>query len=250
MEKLDHGISRWNAAISSARGFFKAIFSATLAISITFFPFLATLKGLFNDFVQLFPWTVTITLGISLLVAMFLIPFIQYVFIKKGFKQSKRLRKNNRRSFLDIVQTTYEKWLEKAFRHPRITIIAGALSVIMGVVLFLLIPQRLMPIAERNQFAVEIYLPQGNSLNQTAMVADSLEKILRKDDRVKSITSFIGTSSPRFHTAYAPNMPAKNYAQFIVNTISNNATVELLDEYSEKYAVDEKNAKSKWSGMG
>ena len=236
MEKLDHGISRWNAAISSAKGFFKAIFSATLAISITFFPFLATLKGLFNDFVQLFPWTVTITLGISLLVAMFLIPFIQYVFIKKGFKQSKRLRKNNRRSFLDIVQTTYEKWLEKAFRHPRLTIGLGVLSVAAGIILFFLVPQRMMPVAERNQFAVEIYLPQGNSLNQTTIVADSLEKILRKDNRIKSITSFIGTSSPRFHSAYAPNMPAKNYAQFIVNTISNNATVELLDEYSEKYA--------------
>lgn len=36
MVKLDQGMSRWNAAISSAEGFFKAIFSATLAISITF----------------------------------------------------------------------------------------------------------------------------------------------------------------------------------------------------------------------
>ncbi|MEN6452854.1 MAG: efflux RND transporter permease subunit, partial [Prolixibacteraceae bacterium] len=33
MEKLDHGMSRWHAAISSAQTFFKAIFSATLAIS-------------------------------------------------------------------------------------------------------------------------------------------------------------------------------------------------------------------------
>jgi multidrug efflux pump subunit AcrB/outer membrane protein TolC len=236
MDRLDHGLSRWNASIASAKGFFKAIFSATLAISITFFPFLSTLKGVYNDFVQLFPWTVTITLGISLLVAMLLIPFIQYVAIKKGFQQSKRIRKNNRRNFLDIVQSTYDKWLERAFRHPKLTIALGVLSVVIGMVMFLLIPQRLMPFAERNQFAVEIYLPQGNSLDQTAKVADSLEKILKKDERIKSITSFIGTSSPRFHTAYAPNMPAKNYAQFIVNTVSNRATEKLLDEYSNKYA--------------
>ncbi len=236
MEKLDHGMSRWHATISSAKGFFKAIFSATLAISITFFPFLFTATGMIKDFVKLFPWTVTITLGISLAVAMLLIPFIQYTFIKSGFEQSKRQRKNGRRNFLDIIQETYEKWLVKAFKHPKITIGVGILSVLLGIVLFTQIPQQLMPVAERNQFAVEIYLPQGNSLEQTALVADSLEKMIRKDERVKSITSFIGTSSPRFHTTYAPKFPARNYAQFIVNTPSNRATEELLDEYTNKYA--------------
>ncbi len=236
MEKLDHGMSRWHAAISSAKGFFKAIFSATLAISITFFPFLFTLKGMFQEFVQQFPWTVTITLGISLLVAMLFIPFVQFCLIKDGFEKSKRPRKEGRRNFLDIMQQTYEKWLFRAFKHPRITIGAAFLSIAIGIILFTQIPQRLMPIAERNQFAVEIYLPQGSSLKQTAAVADSLEKILRNDERVISVTSFAGTSSPRFHTAYAPNLPGKNFAQFIVKTGSNNATLEVLNDYSARYS--------------
>lgn len=236
MEKLDHGMSRWRAAISSAKGFFKAIFSATLAISITFFPFLFTTTGMINDFVKLFPWTVTITLGISLAVAMLLIPFIQYTFIKSGFEQSKRKKNAGKRNFLDIIQLTYEKWLVRAFKHPKITIGTGVLSVLSGIVLFTQIPQQLMPIAERNQFAVEIYLPKGNSLQQTGLVADSLETMMKKDERVKSITSFIGTSSPRFHTTYAPKLPARNYAQFIVNTPSNRATEEILDEYTDFYA--------------
>ncbi len=236
MEKLDHGMSRWHAAISSAKGFFKAIFSATLAISITFFPFLFTLKGIFQEFVQSFPWTVTIALGISLIVAMLFIPFVQFMFIREGFQKSKRQEKESRRNFLDMVQQTYEKWLIKAFLYPRITIIVGVLSVLIGSGLFVLIPQRLMPLAERNQFAVEIYLSQGSSLKQTAAVADSLERILKQDKRVVSVTSFIGTSSPRFHTTYAPNLPGKNYAQFIVNTLSNRTTVEVLDEYAPKYS--------------
>lgn len=235
MEKLDHGMSSWHAAISSAKGFFKAIFSATLAISITFFPFLFTLKGMFQDFVQLFPWTVTITLGISLLVAMLLIPFIQYSLIKEGFEKSKRQRKEGKRNFLDIIQQSYEKWLIKAFKYPKITIGGAFLSIAIGIVIFTQVPQRLLPVAERNQFAVEIYLPQGSSLDQTALVTDSLEKILKQDERIKSVTSFTGTSSPRFHTTYAPNLPAKNYAQFVVNTPSNKITEELLDEYTNKY---------------
>ena len=236
MEKLDHGMSRWNASISSAAGFFKAIFSATLAISITFFPFLFTLQGMVQEFVLLFPWTVTITLFISLAVAMLLIPFIQYFFIKKGFTQSKQKKKKGHRSFLDIVQQTYEKWLIRAFQHPAFTIRGGILSILAGIALFFLLQQRLMPTAERDQFAVEIYLPQGSTLEETVQLTDSLEKIMKKDSRVKSVTSFNGTSSPRFHTVYAPNMPAKNYAQFIVNTHSNNQTIKMLDEYTPVYA--------------
>ncbi|MGD9555893.1 MAG: efflux RND transporter permease subunit [Mangrovibacterium sp.] len=234
MEKLDHGLSSWHAAISSAQSLFKAIFSATLAISITFFPFLFTLKGMFRDFVQLFPWTLTITLGISLLVAMFLIPLMEYIFIRKGFKQAEGRKK--RRSMLDMIQDTYEKWLGKAFRHPRITMTAALIAVLGGIFLFTLAPQRLFPTAERDQFAVEIYLPQGSSLDQTVVVTDSLEKILKADSRVVSVTAFNGASSPRFHTTYAPNLPARNYAQFIVNTHANSETIAMLDEYTPKYA--------------
>jgi len=236
MEKLDHGLSPWDAAVESAQGFFKAIFSATLAISITFFPFLFTLKGTFRDFVQLFPTTVTITLGISLLVAMLVIPYLQYFFIKKGFHYQETGRDKHRATILDAVQNFYEKWLVRAFKHPAITMGAGIVSVIAGVILFTQIPQRLMPVAERDQFAVEIYLPKGSTLDQTVQVADSLEKMLRPDKRIVSITSFIGTSSPRFHTTYAPNFPAKNYGQFIVNTVSTKATEAILDDYTGRYA--------------
>ena len=92
-----------------------------------------------------------------------------------------------------------------------------------------------MPFAERNQFAVEIYMPFGTALEQTAAVADSLESILRQDSRVVSVASFKGGGSPRFHTSYAPQMPGSNYAQFIVNTIGNKATEEMIAEYKDKY---------------
>ena len=81
MEKLDSGIDRWTAAIESAKEFFKSILSATLAISITFFPFLITSQGMINDFLQSFPWAITIILFLSLLVAVLLVPYIQYHFI-------------------------------------------------------------------------------------------------------------------------------------------------------------------------
>jgi multidrug efflux pump subunit AcrB len=240
VDKLDSGIDRKTASIESAKEYFKSIFSATLAISITFFPFLVTTTGMIYDFLEYFPYTVAIVLAISLIVAMLIIPILQFMLIKKGIFQVQRERilagKKERRNILDYIQNGYEWLLAKSFTHPKTTLSIALASVVVGVLLFTILPQRMMPIAERDSFAVEIYLPQGSPLEKTAAICDSLEKILRRDERVKSVTTFVGLSSPRFHVVYAPNMPAKTYGQFIVNTVSNEATIEILDEYTSRYA--------------
>ncbi|HML64592.1 MAG TPA: efflux RND transporter permease subunit [Dysgonomonas sp.] len=239
LEKLDHGIPRWQASIESAKEYAKAIISATLAISLTFFPFLVMLTGQFLDFVKLFPWTVLITLGVSLAVAVLLIPFLQYFFIRNGLHQPGKKQKE---TFLDKLQNGYNWLLEKVFQYPKISLTIGIISIISGIYMFANVPQKLMPIAERNQFAVEIYLPNGSSLEQTEVIAQDLEKVLRKEKTVVSVTSFIGTGSPRFQTAYAPKVGGPNFAQFIVNTTSNEDTELLLDKYSTQYAYHYPNA--------
>ena len=235
LEHLDEGMSRWHASVMSAMKLFKSISSATLAISITFFPFLITTTGMYNDFLKVFPWSISIILGISLLVAMLLVPYMQYYFIPKGLKQA-REGKKEKKNLLDLLQKKYEVLLDKCFKHPWITLSAGVITIVAGCLLFSTLPQRLMPIAERNQFAVEFYLPKGTAIEQTADVVSKLETIMKKDKRIVSITSFVGEGSPRFHTSYAPNMPGSNYAQYIVNTVSPEATEELLDELTEKYS--------------
>lgn len=244
LENLDHGKERKEAAISSAKEYAKAIFSATLAIGITFFPFLITYTGQLYDFVLTFPWTVFITLGVSLLIALVLIPYLLYFFIKQGLinKDPRRNTKPEKKSLLERVQTAYDRLIELVFRHPKTTLSIGIASVIVGIALATTLPLKLMPEAERNQFAVEIFLPQGSSLEQTEKVARDMESILQKDERVTSITAFIGTGSPRFHTVYAPKLGGSNYAQFIVNTKSNKDTEDILDQYATQYGYHYPNA--------
>ncbi|GHV65874.1 transporter [Bacteroidia bacterium] len=254
IDKLDQGKDRWQSAIRSAQEYFKSIFSATLAISITFVPFVFTTTGTIHDFMRHFPWTICITLFTSLIVAMFVIPIIQYFLIKKGLHSNPYSNVETgrnvemgpslqyapslqqRRTILDVVQSAYEWLLAKVFDFPKTTVAISLVSVVVGALVFIAIPKRMMPIAERDQFAVEIYLPNGSPLEKTAAVCDSMENILRSDERVKSVSAFIGTSSPRFHIVYAPNMPSQSYGQFIVNTRSIKATEEMLDDYTNKYA--------------
>lgn len=235
LEKLGEGMSRWHASIYSTMHFLKSIFSATLAISITFFPFLFTLTGMLNEFVLSFPWAVSIVLGVSLLVATLLVPFMQFWFIRKpmGVKVNKDGKKPF--NFLDLLQKHYNWLFGKCFAHPKITVAVGVVSIVVGAVMLAGLPQRILPVADRNQFAVEIYLPTGTDVDVTAQVADSMEHILSQDPRVVSIASFKGCASPRFQTAYAPQIPGTNYAQFIVNTTGVKDTEALLAEYTPKY---------------
>jgi len=237
LEKIGEGMSRWHAASAAAKEFFSSIFSATLAISVTFFPLLFTLKGTFKDFIVWFPLGISVVLGVSLLVAVLVVPWMQYAFIKKGLHSNEPTGKQSgrRRSFLDIAQGAYDHLITTCFAHPFWVLSVGAIGIVLGAWLFSKVPQQLMPRAERNQFAVEIYLPTGTAIEQTAIVADSLRDMMSVDKRVVNITTFYGSGSPRFQASYAPQIGGTNFAQFIVNTISNSATEQLVKEYAQRY---------------
>ncbi|MCM1450105.1 MAG: efflux RND transporter permease subunit [Clostridiales bacterium] len=238
VELISEGIDHYTATLRAGTEFFKAIFSATLAISVTFFPFLITVSGMFRDFLTDFPWGMTIILIVSLILAELLVPYLQFKLIKKPIYklQQEALASGKKKfSFFHSMQTGYNKLIDGCFKYPKTTIVIGVICIVGGVWLFVTRPMQLMPIAERNQFAVEITLPQGTSVERTTQIADSLEAILSRDSRVVSIASFHGCSSPRFQTTYAPQVGGPNYAQFIVNTKSNQATIDVLNDYTEEY---------------
>lgn len=235
---LDHGMSRWKASITAANSYFRSIFSATLAIGITFFPFLVALPKEFSEFIFMAPWAIFISLMVSMGVAMLYIPYFQYFTIRKGIQQvveKQRQKSKKGISLLELFGVFYEKTLQKAFKHPVIVIVVIALFLVLPYFVYLLLPKRLMPMAERNQFVIELYLPYGSSLKETEKVADSLRNMIQEDDRVLAVTSFLGTTAPRFQASYAPQIPGPHFGQFIINTPSHTVTEELVKEYQKKY---------------
>jgi multidrug efflux pump subunit AcrB len=235
MEMMAEGKPRWQASIDATVHFLKSIFTATLCISVTFFPFLIVMQGQFKDFLLSFPWAISIVLFISMIIAQTLLPILQYYFIKEPIEAAKP--KNGKKPFnlLDLMDKYYKVLLAWCFRHPWATIGMGVGGFVIGCVMFLNTPQKMMPVADRDQFAVEIYLPIGSSIERTTAIADSLEHMISKDERVVGIAAFKGCASPRFHAAYAPQSPTEDYAQFIVNTTGNEATAQLVDECTAKY---------------
>ena len=231
LDYLGRGHSRWYAAVESAREFFPSLLLATVCICMIFYPLLFTMTGMFRDFLNFFPWTITINLMVSLLLAVLIIPFLEILIIP-----AVQPRREGKTAFTDRVQKLYSRVLAWTFRHGRLTLAMGVASVVVALAIIPLLKFRMVPFADRDQFAVEIYLRPDTPVGRTAEVADSVFRVLRADGRVTSVTSFVGCSSPRFQMSYAPQIAGKNYAQFIVNTTSADDTEEILDCYADSWA--------------
>ena len=243
LEYLGKGFKPYDAAIESARQYFMPMLLATICICAIFYPFLITMKGMFHDCLEDFPVTITINLMVSLVLAVTVIPFLETRIIKpdKVSTDGNKITK--------WVQRTYDKVLDWTFAHPWMTIGGGIAVILLSTLIAPTLKIRLFPYADRDQFAVEIFLPDGKGMAETRVVADSVRHVLEKDERVKSITGFIGCSSPRFMDAYAPQMAGDNYAQFIVNTKSDKATIELLTQYQPQLSEAFPNAYVKFKRL-
>ena len=230
LEYLGKGYAPKDAAITSARQYFMPMMLATLCICVIFYPLLLTMKGAGHDALKDFPVTITINLMVSLFLAVMVIPFLEVQIIKPD----KVITGGN--AITKWVQRTYNNVLDKTFRHPWATIVGGIVLVLLSTLIVPTLKIRMFPYADRDQFAVEIFMPEGKGIADTQVIADSLRNVMQKDADVKCITSFIGCSSPRFMVCYAPQMAGRNYAQFIVNTTSQDATLKLLAKYQPTWS--------------
>ena len=243
LEYLGKGYEPKVAAIESAKQYFMPMMLATICICAIFFPFLITMKGVFHDCLEDFPITITINLMVSLILAVTVIPFLEVHIIKPGKVST------GGNAITNWVQNTYNRVLGWTFQHPWLTIGGGIGLILLSCLIAPTLKIRLFPYADRDQFAVEIFLPDGKGLAETELIADSVQHVLEKDERITSITGFIGCSSPRFMDAYAPQIAGNNYAQFIVNTKSDKATVDLLATYQPQLSEAFPNAYVKFKQL-
>ncbi|TGE23660.1 efflux RND transporter permease subunit [Hymenobacter aquaticus] len=246
VELLDEGMDRWEAAWRSASNLVIPVLTATLTIIASFLP-MVLLTGSVGEFIRALPVTIAVALASSFVVAMLLTPILCYTFIKKGLHAvapgtapatapdgEAPAPKKKKFSLLDLMQAGYDRLLTLCMRLPGLTIGVGVLSIVAGVLLYRTVKQRFFPAAERNQFAVEIWMPMGTRLETTDQAVRAVEQELRRDKRVTDVASFTGTSAPRFYYNFSPEPPASNYGQLLVNTHSEEETTELAAALSRR----------------
>ena len=229
VEKLDHGMSRFEAAWRSPTELAIPVLAATLTIVASFLP-LAYLPGAPGEFIRAMSFTVAIALMVSFAVAMLLTPMLALTLVKKGLHDADAAKKPGakRRSPLDAMQSVYERVMGVAMPRKRLTIIGAVVAFVAGLALMAAVPYRFFPMNERDQFIIDLWMPAGTRLSGTDEVLRRLEKDIHGEKGVRSVAAFVGGGAPRFYYNHNPEPPTPNFGEMLINTTSPEATDELV----------------------
>jgi len=233
VELLDRKVPIDEAAWRCATEMAVPVLTATLTIIASFAPLLL-LTGSVGEFIHALPIAISIALSVSFVVAMLITPLTARFFIRRGLRDHDAEQKDCKPTTLDHMQHYYNRVITWSMANKRSVLVAGVLTFVVGLGILGMVRQQFFPLAERDQFVMDIWLPEGTRIEATDATVRSIEATLHQDQRVKSYTSFLGSSAPRFYYNVNPQAPATNYAQILVNTRSVEVTPKLVKNLREE----------------
>jgi CzcA family heavy metal efflux pump len=213
---LRMGYSRVEAALAGTKQIFVAILGCTATLIFAFLPLMA-LPGTAGKFIRVLPMAVVCTIIGSLLLALFIIPFMASRVLADG-KSGKAEHENQfLKRVMAVIHNYYRPALHWCLARPRFTV-AAALggSLLLSALLVPVIGSSLFPKADTPQFLIQVQAPNGTSLAETDRALRVVEGELGKMPEVKSWFSNLGHGNPQIYYNHIPANDASNYAEVFV----------------------------------
>jgi multidrug efflux pump subunit AcrB len=246
---LEEGYSRLEAAREGARQIAFPVLMATLTTVAAFLPLAFALQGSIREYLFSLSATVSITLLVSWCFAMTMTVVMAYWMLRrqtsKGpllllvdvagnwLRRGDKTENKNGRGLFAAVSAWCLRWRVLVFSSAVVLFVLACMLIASG-----LISTDFFPDADRSQFVVDIFLPEGSSIEATSDVARRVEQIVvelgsrerggRTGKRLSSYVVHIGGGAPRFYLGLRPNFPASNYATMVVNT----TRVDVTEQYA------------------
>ena len=255
------GMSNFDAALKGANQLSFPILIATGTTIAAFYPMLIGLQGSTYEYIYSLPVTLTVTLAFSYILAMTFCVLLAYWFIRppKDPNQSmspviqlaqwlkRKIGKGHNKVANEHVNDKKKSWFSDLYPNiARICIKARfvVLAVSFGllfIVMMLPVGSEFFPQDMRDQFAVEVWLPEGSNIQQTDDVTKKVEEIIRKlssytdkegnsSQRLSCMTSVVGKGCDRWYLGRNPESARPNYAEIIVKTTSGLVTSDYVKE--------------------
>jgi multidrug efflux pump subunit AcrB len=231
------GHSRVQAALAGTRQIFVAILGCTATLIFAFLPLLA-LPGTAGKFIRVLPMAVVSTIIGSLLLALFIIPFVASRVLKdeKAGHENLFLKR-----VMGVIHNYYRPALHWCLARPKFTV-AAALggSLLLSAALVPVLGSSLFPKADTPQFLVQVNSPNGSSLAETDRALREVEAELAKMPEVRSWFANLGHGNPQIYYNHIQRNDAANYAEVFVqlheyDTDDTPRKLQVLREKLERY---------------
>src|SRR5690554_3433514 len=213
---LDEGMRRLDAlrqAVNELAGPLGASTGTTLA---AFAPLLLA-KGGAADFTRGVPVMIMLTLSVSYLLAISVVPLLAARFLKPR-RNAEADRLLGLARFLGGM----------VYRHPKRLIAAGAFLVVISLSMTTFMAQQFFPNADRPQVIVELFMPEGTDQQRTAEAAANLEHAIRTQPKALQIHRFVGFTGPAFYYNLQRAPQAPNRGRLVIATPTLEDTTEMI----------------------
>ena len=226
---LRAGASRTQAALAGTRQIFVAIMGCTATLIFAFLPLMA-LPGNPGKFIRVLPVTVVATIVGSLIIAMFIIPFLASRLLgeRRDPHGSPLLRR-----LMGAIHRYYRPALHYCLARPKTTVLAAiGGSLLLSAALVPVIGSSLFPKADTPQFLITVETPNGTSFAETDRALRFVESRLAHSPAVKSWFANLGHGNPQVYYNIIAHGDAANYAEVFVqlHEYDTRRTPALLDE--------------------
>ncbi len=156
-------------------------------------------SGLMGPYMSPMPIGASIAMIFSLLVALTITPFLAYRLLRTNEKEGKP--KKEFRLEDSMIYRLYAKTMKPMLDSSwkRWTFIIGVTVLLMGsmtLVYFKMVAVKMLPFDNKNEFQVIIDMPEGTTLERTAVVAKELSAYIAQQENVVNYQTYVGTASP------------------------------------------------------
>jgi multidrug efflux pump len=212
VRKMEEGLSRFEAATFAYTSTAMPMLTGTLITAAGFLP-IGLAKSSAGEYTFSMFSVNAIALLVSWVVAVTFTPYIGFVLLKvkpHGQAESEHEVFNTPgfRRFRRLVSWCVE------WRKTTIALSLGVFA--LGVFGFSFIEKQFFPDSSRPELMVEMWMPEGTSFAATEAQVKKFEGFVRAQKGVDSVTSYVGTGSPRFYLPLDQIFPQSNVAQMVV----------------------------------
>jgi len=232
--KMEEGHSRLEAATFAYTSTAMPMLTGTLITVAGFLPIGLAASAAGEYTFSLFSVN-AIALVTSWIVAVVFTPYIGYILLKvkphsEGGGHHELFDTPGYRKFRAVVNWCVE--------YRKTTIVATLVVFFLGVYGFKFIEKQFFPDSSRPELMVEMWSPEGTAFAQTERQAKKFEEFIRKEPGVASVTTYVGTGSPRFYLPLNQIFPQTNVSQTVVLAKDLHSREELRKKISDIFKTD------------
>lgn len=234
MVNMQRGMRKRTAILSAVGTTAMPLLGATLIAVLTFLPVYLSPHITGELLSSLF-----IVIAVSLLLS-WVLAISQNVFFVQEFVRRPRPEELKGELFQGRLYDRFRRALRWTIRR-RYAVLAGMLGLLLlSGMAFRMIPQQFMPLLNKQYFSVDMWLPEGTRVEETARQAEVLADTLMRRAGVRHVSVFVGQTPPRYYLANAAYGPQSNYAQCLVEaespSVARQMQAGLQDELSQRFS--------------